>query len=516
MPSPFTPTKDSVVPRVVSFIVLLAILALMGAVFFQVMAHFVVPLFLAAVLVVVFKPLHAWVIHHIPGYPKLAALATTLLIMLAVILPTAWLGWRAALEGRVLYEYLYTPQAEPVVEIAEVGAADATPTIPEQGDAEPAASEVDAEPTAGLLADNSGSITISIVDGEPRVSINANSTLAEHTNPNEELLGRLADRAPQFAKDTYREFTGAEFSGNTLRTFFRNARGAIGSLAIDGAQLLVKLVFGAVIMVLALYYFLADGPKMLASMMKLSPLDDVYERELLDKFANISRAVVVASLASAVAQGLLAGAGYYFALNEGAPVFLLTMLTMVLAIVPFAGAAAIWIPTAVWIYLYQPVIENGVPLLDANGQPVEGDTFPAICLAIYGVCVVSAIDNVIKPLVLHGQSNLHPLVALISILGGVQTLGPIGILVGPMLVAFIQALLNMINKELLRLGDGSIEAAAGDGRIPLPPNPATAADAEALAAAGGVLAPGSGAAGPTPEPKNTLRSRLAKRARRKK
>ena len=50
--------------------------------------------------------------------------------------------------------------------------------------------------------------------------------------------------------------------------------------------------------------------------------------------------------------------------------------------------------------------------------------------------VISGIDNLIKPLVLHGQSNLHPLLALLSVLGGVTSLGPIGILVGPMVVVF--------------------------------------------------------------------------------
>ena len=52
-------------------------------------------------------------------------------------------------------------------------------------------------------------------------------------------------------------------------------------------------------------------------------------------------------------------------------------------------------------------------------------------LAIYGVSVVSTVDNIIKPLVLHGQSNIHPLLALLSVLGGVKALGPIGVFVGP-------------------------------------------------------------------------------------
>ena len=93
---------------------------------------------------------------------------------------------------------------------------------------------------------------------------------------------------------------------------------------------------------------------------------------------------------------------------------------------------------------------------------------------------MSAIDNVIKPLVLHGQSNLHPLVALISILGGVQTLGPIGILVGPMLVAFIQALLNMVNKELRpHSATPTLDSEARRPSGPLPLGSATVVEAEA-------------------------------------
>jgi hypothetical protein len=77
----------------------------------------------------------------------------------------------------------------------------------------------------------------------------------------------------------------------------------------------------------------------------------------------------------------------------------------------------------------------------------------ALALAIYSAIIVSGIDNVIKPLVLHGQANLHPLLALLSILGGIQVLGPVGILVGPMLVSFLQALLAMFRRELERWDD---------------------------------------------------------------
>jgi predicted PurR-regulated permease PerM len=195
----------------------------------------------------------------------------------------------------------------------------------------------------------------------------------------------------------------------------------------------IGVLIGLVIMVISLYYFLADGPEMIRTLMHLSPLESAYERELLERFAQVSRAVVVATLLSAVTQGALAGIGYYFALPAEAPIFLLTAGTIVTALIPFFGAAAVWVFVCLWLYAY--------------GEPVT-----AVILTIYCTIIVSGIDNVIKPLVLHGQSNLHPLLALLSILGGVQVLGPVGILVGPMLVSFLQALLNMLRKELESFG----------------------------------------------------------------
>ena len=79
---------------------------------------------------------------------------------------------------------------------------------------------------------------------------------------------------------------------------------------------------------------------------------------------------------------------------------------------------------------------------------VEQRWTAAIFLAIYGAAVVSSIDNVIKMYVLHGRSTMHPLFALLSVLGGVQVFGPIGILVGPMVVVFLQTLLEILNHEL--------------------------------------------------------------------
>jgi hypothetical protein len=97
-----------------------------------------------------------------------------------------------------------------------------------------------------------------------------------------------------------------------------------------------------------------------------------------------------------------------------------------------------------WLYQF------GTHVVD--GQTVAGNPTAAIGLAIYCAIMVSGIDHLIKPLLLHGQSKLHPLLALLSIVGGIEVLGPVGILVGPMLVSFLQALLIMLRKELDSFG----------------------------------------------------------------
>lgn len=346
-------------PRVVSFIVLLGILLLIGSLFFQVMVQFVLPLFLAAVLVVIFKPLHEWVCSKLPERPRIAALVTTFLIVSAVVLPTVGLGWRAYLEVR--------------------------------------------GPVVSFLNDEE-----------------ARSELTEAFSERENRLLKL-----------YEDTFGSKLD---LGGLMEDASKLVSGWLLSGVKAVFGLLVGMAIMSFALYYFLADGPGMVKALMQLSPLDDQYERELLDKFSNVSRSVVGAVLLSAIAQGFLAGIGYLVTLNDEAPIALLTLLTTVLAMVPFIGAAAVWLPVVGWIYL------------------VDDRLGVAIGLAVYCGGVVSMIDNVIKPYVLHGQANLHPLLALLSVLGGVQVLGPVGILVGPMLVAFLQAILNMVHKELHLLG----------------------------------------------------------------
>jgi predicted PurR-regulated permease PerM len=398
------------VPRVISLIVLLAIILLVGAVFFQVMAQFIVPLFMACVLLVVFYPLHLRVLQRLPRFPRLAALITTALILLFVCFPLALLGWNAYLEGEHAVHLLQSPRGEELLERGKEKLDQLIEKIPGRGAGRP------------------------VTEGDEEAAEQPASRSAASPTTNGETTNQ-ATTTPRASTTRPRPATP-----NTDK-LLAEITASIGPLFLSGVQTVARTIFGLIIMVIALYFFLADGPAMIHTLMQISPLAEEQELELLARFGQISRSVVIATMLSAVAQGIAAGIGYYFVLPADWPLFLLTALTMVLAIVPFVGAAGVWVPVCI-----------GLLLLGGDGES-PGSNWPTVVgFAIYCTVVVSGLDNLIKPYVLHGQSNLHPLLALLSILGGVQVLGPVGILVGPMIVSFLQALLSIFRREMENLG----------------------------------------------------------------
>lgn len=458
--------------RMISFIVLVAILLVMAALFFRVMAGFFVPLFLAVLLVVMFRPLHRWFAGRLRGRERLAAGMTTLAILAIVMAPLLLVLIEAGFEANSIARHwdsevvkdklaalrertgLTLPPPNIVADLDNLAALlDEWP--PEVPPPEPKPPDALSSVLDDLVTLRTTELEAS--DGPPNwAATQDRDRLADDVDQLVAAVRALqspakdADSGPLAADvQTRLDALRADLLGSPWRIWLKRqvnpseeqlaawrvkARELADSLAVGGAEyagdVLPDLLIGLAVLVVSLYYFLADGPAMIKSFMRLSPLDDRYEEQLLNEFATVSRAVVVATLLSAVVQGVLAGIGYLFA-GLGS-VALLTMLTMLFALVPFIGGTAIWVPCCLWLFL-------------------EGRITAAIVLALYCGIIVSASDNFIKPLVLQGQSNLHPLLALLSVLGGVKALGPIGILVGPMIVAFLQALLKMLQIELEHL-----------------------------------------------------------------
>ncbi len=364
--------------RIVTFVILAVILLGVALLFFQLMADFLLPLFISLLLTIIFGPLHRKLTAKFNGRVRLAALAMTIVVTACVLAPAFFLFYRAVKEGRSIYTIL-----------------------------------------AGASA--------SFKDRRPaplRVYPGQDDQSAPKPDDQREWTVVLSERVAEAATKLGME-TKADELRQTLQT---KTREWLTPLAVSAGQFAVSALVGLIVTLVSMYYFFADGAGMIRTILRLSPLDEKYEIQLVNQFADIARSVVLAAVLAAMTQGFLAGIGFYFAGVK--PVFLLMALTMLLAMIPFVGAAGVWLPVALWLLLIEQ-------------RPVA-----ATCIALYGACIVSTIDNVIKPWVLHGRSNIHPLLALLSVLGGVKALGPIGIFIGPMVVAFLQTLLVMLNTEI--------------------------------------------------------------------
>jgi predicted PurR-regulated permease PerM len=359
--------------RLISLGVLVGLVVVFGLLSLRVMAIFLLPLLLAAMLVVIFGPLHRSLLRKLQCPDWVAAGLTTLFVLTIVLVPLLLLVFRAG------------------------------------GDA-----------VAMLRTPNGLKLDPAVLEG---------------------LVTSLNDA------------TGLALSAEGINSELRKlVEDWIGPLAAGASKAVLKLVIGLVVLIVSFFYFLADGPRMFNAVMRLVPLDRRYQWQLLEEFEEVSRAVVSSTLLAAIVQAVLAGFGFYVVGLKG--VFLLTLLTFFGALVPFVGAAAIWVPASLYLLFFVK------------------SSWAAIGLALWGACVVSTIDNIIKPIVLHGQSKLHPLLALLSVLGGVAALGPIGIFVGPIAVAFLQAALTMLQTELDTIS--AADRGVGDTAAAPPKDPGVA------------------------------------------
>jgi predicted PurR-regulated permease PerM len=498
--------SESNISRYISFGLLLGVIAIVGLLFYEVMAHFLIPLFLSAILVVVFKPMHRWILKKLGGREMPSAVLTTLCVLLTVLAPLTVIFFMAAIEGKQVYNDFnatkitdgfyqirsdfkldmpckdelrkigtelaflqastsFLPTEEDrfqlgLFEIEESGKKLAHATArnwPTRGEInEP---PLDSHSNWDLFATDLTEArnlhqaipAVSIESGESRNQAIYNyhekiTQTANHFNQFEvELLGGKAKA--WLVKLVNPSDEESESYANSVVGFLQDK---LLQLTGAGVSYAGNLLAGGAIMVIGLYFFLLDGPRLIEAFKGLSPIDDEHEQELVAEFGTVSRAVVVATLASALAQGLLAGIGFYFAGFDS--VFLLTVLSAMLAMVPFVGAAAVWIPCCFYLVFF------------------ESNVTAAVGLGIYGIAIISMADNVIKPYILHGQSNIHPLLALLSVLGGVSTLGPIGIVIGPMVVAFLQTLLKILQREMTHLDQISKNPAPPPADVAAPLN----------------------------------------------
>jgi predicted PurR-regulated permease PerM len=199
---------------------------------------------------------------------------------------------------------------------------------------------------------------------------------------------------------------------------------------------------GAVVQVFfvlfTLYYLLRDSEVIMPAIRRSLPLTTQQADTVFERTGEVISASVNGVLMIAALQGFL---GMIAFLVLGLPSALLWGVMMfLLSTIPMAGAAIVWAPAAIYLF-------------------VTGHWIKAVLLVAWGALVIGMIDNVLRPRLVGKRAKLHELIIFFSVLGGLQVFGVLGLFVGPVVAAIALALV-----EVFRRSDAEDRTVEGKGQ----------------------------------------------------
>jgi len=171
------------------------------------------------------------------------------------------------------------------------------------------------------------------------------------------------------------------------------------------------------------YFLFEDGEKIVQKIVGWLPIRKKTIQKLMDQFETVTYAVVYGQLFVALAQGVAAVIGYYV-FGVPLPIFL-AVLTTFFALIPAVGTTIIWVPASFYLVL------SGYLTQDYN-TIAQG-----IGLFVYGVLVISTIDNILRVKIMEAKADVHPLLVIAGVIGGVNLFGVIGLFLGPILLPLL-------------------------------------------------------------------------------
>lgn len=201
---------------------------------------------------------------------------------------------------------------------------------------------------------------------------------------------------------------------SALSWLLQNAGNAFSSAALAVLNLALSAI--------GLYYWFKDGEVVKKAMLQLSPLPDQYDTKIIDKLSVSVRSIIRGTIVVALIQGMLASIGFTI---FGVPnAILLGTVTAICALIPGVGTSLVLGPAILYLFL--------------TGQTAQG-----VGLLIWGMFAVGLIDNFLGPKLMSRGAQLHPFLILISVLGGIKLLGPVGFLAGPLALSLFFSLLDI-------------------------------------------------------------------------
>lgn len=205
---------------------------------------------------------------------------------------------------------------------------------------------------------------------------------------------------------------------NSLITLISNNIGNFFSTTLNTLVLFLLTMF-------TMFYMFKNGEQWKEGLIKIIPLSPIHINEILESLKNSINRVLKGSFIIAIVQGVLAWAGYWiFGIPNPA---LWGVIAGLASFIPTFGTSIISIPAVIFLLI------TGLPL-------------HALGLLIWSMILVGSIDNVLSPYIISKNSEIPPIFILFAILGGLSLVGPVGILIGPLILSFLYSIVSIYRK----------------------------------------------------------------------
>jgi len=245
-----------------------------------------------------------------------------------------------------------------------------------------------------------------------------------HIPGRQELLSNPTIAAVMHKLDPY-------VSNLDLKPTLLNAMNGLAGIFMGASKKFLVGAFGAVfkffIMVAVLFFAFRDGHKMTTAFWDIVPLKDEDKAIINDAVRRVVSAVLYGIVLTCIVQGILGGIGFAI-VGLPSPAFFGAVM-VVAAFIPVVGTALVWVPGALYLM-------------------AMGEYGKAAILAIWCIAVVSSIDNFIRPYFISGRSRMPLLVILLGVLGGLATIGFLGIIVGPLMFTIALEVFRVYRTEI--------------------------------------------------------------------
>ncbi len=219
---------------------------------------------------------------------------------------------------------------------------------------------------------------------------------------------------------------GAVELNKILETALSKSSNLLMQLASKSFTSISNFILHLVFTFFILFFVFIDGQKLLSRVKSLIPLGDRDTDELTRETANMTRATIISTLIIGFIEGTYGG--IIFAVFGLPSPMLWGVIILFMSLIPIIGANVIIVPAGV--------------ITIVSGRYAAG-----IIIIALGIAGIAITQNIIKPKLLGGRSGLHPMIVLLSTLGGIAWLGLIGFLVGPMIAALFIVIWKQFGKR---------------------------------------------------------------------